>query len=171
VGTEMTVICSAYDKGVLIGIETQDITTYKDIAEVYFSSENAMNADSIKLMVFDSLEGLKPLQNAVKVDCFDNDASVIATVENGMCKVSGQLKDSAENENVMITVFSQDTRRSSLTEEKVAPYILYQNQIKSDKNGMYEFSFKLPPNYGETSAMVMISTKNDTIQSVIPTVK
>lgn len=170
-GTEMTVICSAYNKGVLIGVETQSITTDTDIAEVYFDSDNAMNADSIKLMVFDSLEGLKPLKDAVKIDCFDSDASVIATVENGMCKVNGQLKDSADNENVMITVFSQNTRKSVLTEERVAPYILYQNQIKSDKNGMYEFSFKLPPNYGETSAMVMISTDNNTMQSVIPTVK
>lgn len=170
-GTPMTVICALYNKESLIGMETKDMMTDTDVVEAAFDSKDIVHADSLKLMIWDSLTGLKPLKNVVRVDCFDNDASVAATLENGVCTVGGLLKDRAGNENVMVSVFSNNTTQSVLTEEKVSSYVLYQNQIKSAKDGSYQFSFKLPESYHEASAMVIISTKNSSVQSIIPAVE
>lgn len=167
-GTEMTVICASYKKGILSAVETEQVVTDSDIVKLSFNNTEVLKADSIKLMVYDSLNGLTPLQTAVEMDYFSNDKSVAAAVADGVCTIKGQLKNKTKNENVMISVFANNTRRLELDMQNIERQLLYQGQQKSGDDGSYEFSFKLPQDYDADSAFAVISSSDSTVQCVVP---
>lgn len=167
-GTEMSVICAAYKEGVLTGVEVRDIVTDGSTVKASFDGAAVLNADRIKFMVFNSLEGLVPVRDAYEIGIFDTDSSVTAKTNGGRCIVSGRIKSRASGENVSAAVFAADTVKSDLTKEGAAEQILYQDQIVSGADGAYRFEFTYPVEYRDKTAMIIISTAGDTVQSVIP---
>ena len=167
-GTEMSVICAAYNNGILKGLEIQKTKAVSDVISVSFSGDGIINADKIKLMVFDGLDGLVPLRDAYELSIFDTDMSVTAKTHNGRCTVSGRLKSRNKGERLTAAVFSEETVQSDLTETGVVPFMLYQDQLESGENGAYEFTFEYPDSYKGKTSMIIISTPDETVQSVIP---
>lgn len=169
-GTEMTVFCAYYDGNTLGGVDSVQVTANENPISVSFDVGRAARADALKLMVFDSIAGLRPLRNAVTMQYFDTDASITATVSQGICVVEGVEKSQFANEDILLTVFSNDTRKVDLDAASLAEEILYQAQTKTDGDGRYVFTFRISDTYSGKSAMVMISSKYGTQQSVIPVV-
>ncbi len=162
VGKQIAAICAMYHNDALISADINEITvTNEDTTQVEFFITQPEKADRIRFLIWDGVDTMVPLRDAKEMTYIDRDASLNATLKNGVCEISGTEKFRSASTPMQVTVFQKDTKHIG-REGK----ILYMNQIQTGENGDYSFRFPVA-NQGE-SIILMLSTKNGTVQCMIP---
>lgn len=165
IGDSANVIVAAYNENKnLISVKQSDVKYFGGEISLQISAEGFGNAAYLKTFLFDGFSNLKPLFEANVVDSFGDDVNISYSSDGDYITLSGALKGREPYNNMIVTVWNENTTKTEFLNNYLDT-VVYQDMIKTDANGIYEITFRIPEN--TDNLKVQLSGKDFVLQKKV----